>query len=34
MPKQTRLSGIKSFRCYTVSEAAEVTGVSPRKISA
>lgn len=32
MPKQARLSGIKSFRCYTFEEAAEVTGVSPRTI--
>ncbi|MGI3165338.1 helix-turn-helix domain-containing protein [Pseudooceanicola sp. 200-1SW] len=32
MPKQARLSGIKSFRCYTFEEAAEVTGVSDRTI--
>lgn len=32
MPKQARLSGIKSFRCYTIAEAAEVSGVSPRTI--
>lgn len=32
MPKQARLSGIKSFRCYTIEEAAEVSGVSPRTI--
>lgn len=32
MPKQARLSGIKSFRCYTFEEAAEVSGVSPRTI--
>ena len=32
MPKKARLSGIKAFRCYTINEAAEVTGVSPRTI--
>lgn len=32
MPKQARLSGIKSFRCYTIDEAAEVSGVSPRTV--
>ena len=32
MPKQARLSGIKSFRCYTIEEAAEASGVSPRTI--
>jgi len=32
MPKQARLSGIKAFRCYTIEEAAEVSGVSPRTI--
>ena len=32
MPKQARLSGIKAFRCYTVEEAADVSGVSPRTI--
>jgi hypothetical protein len=32
MPKQARLSGIKSFRCYTFEEAAEITGVSARTI--
>lgn len=32
MPKQARLSGIKSLHCYTIDEAAEVTGVSPRTI--
>lgn len=32
MPKQARLSRIKSFRCYTFEEAAEVSGVSPRTI--
>lgn len=32
MPKQARLSGIKRFRCYTIEEAAAVSGVSPRTI--
>lgn len=32
MPKQARLCGIKAFRCYTIEEAAEVSGVSPRTI--
>lgn len=32
MPKQARLTGIKAFQCYTIEEAAEVTGVSPRTI--
>lgn len=32
MPKQARLSGIKLFRCYTIEEAAETTGVSTRTI--
>ncbi|WP_052254268.1 helix-turn-helix domain-containing protein [Leisingera sp. ANG-S5] len=32
MPKQARLSGIKSFRCYTIEEAAEISGVSPRTV--
>ncbi|MDF1856500.1 helix-turn-helix domain-containing protein [Pseudooceanicola sp.] len=32
MPKQARLNGIKGFRCYTIDEAAEVSGVSPRTI--
>ena len=32
MPKKARLSGIKRFRCYTVEEAAEVSGVCPRTI--
>lgn len=32
MPKQARLSGIKSFRCYTKAEAAALVGVSPRTI--
>lgn len=33
MPKQARLSGIKSFRTYKIEEAAEVSGVSARTIS-
>ncbi|MBO9451068.1 helix-turn-helix domain-containing protein [Tropicibacter sp. R16_0] len=32
MPKQARLSRIKRFRCYTIEEAAEVSGVSSRTI--
>jgi len=32
MPKQARLSGIKSIHSYTINEAAEVSGVSPRTI--
>lgn len=32
MPKKARLSGIKAFRCYTIDEAAEISGVSPRTI--
>lgn len=32
MPKQARLNAIKAFQCYTIEEAAEVTGVSPRTI--
>ena len=32
MPKQARLNGIKAFRTYTIQEAAEITGVSPRTI--
>lgn len=32
MPKQARLSGIKSFKTYTIEEAAEVSGVSTRTI--
>lgn len=32
MPKQARLNGIKSFQCYTIDEAAEVSGVSARTI--
>jgi excisionase family DNA binding protein len=34
MPKQARLSGIKSFHCYTIEEAAEVSGVSSRTVRA
>lgn len=32
MPKKARLSGIKSYRSYTVDEAADITGVSNRTI--
>jgi transcription elongation factor Elf1 len=32
MPKQARLSGIISLKCYTIEEAAEVSGVSSRTI--
>ena len=32
MPKQARLRGIMSIRCYTISEAAEVAGISTRTI--
>ena len=32
MPKKARLRGIKAFRCYTIDEAAEISGVSPRTI--
>jgi len=32
MPKQARLNRIKSLHPYTVDEAAEVSGVSPRTI--
>jgi hypothetical protein len=32
MPKQARLSGIKWFRCYTIEEAADVSGVSTRTV--
>jgi len=32
MPKKARLNGIKALRCYTVDEAAGVTGVSPHTI--
>lgn len=34
MPKLAKLSGIKSLRCYTIPEAADVTGVSDRTIRA
>ncbi|MEX3015505.1 helix-turn-helix domain-containing protein [Gymnodinialimonas hymeniacidonis] len=34
MPKSAKLSGIKSLRCYTIAEAAGVTGVSDRTIRA
>jgi len=34
MPKSAKLSGIKSLRCYTISEAADVSGVSDRTIRA
>ncbi len=32
MPKQAKLNGIKSFRCYTVQEAADISGVSTHTI--
>lgn len=32
MPKQARIVGIKSYRCYTPAEAAELVGVSVRTI--
>ncbi|WP_425090933.1 helix-turn-helix domain-containing protein [Tropicimonas sp. S265A] len=32
MPKSAKLSGIKSLYCYTISEAAGVTGVSERTV--
>lgn len=32
MPKQARINGIKSYRCYTPSEAAALVGVSTRTI--
>lgn len=32
MPKQARLNGIKSLRCYTKQEAATLVGVSTRTI--
>ena len=32
MPKQARINGIKSYRCYTPSEAAAIVGVSTRTI--
>ena len=34
MPKSAKLSGIKSLRCYTIPEAAGVSGVSDRTIRA
>ncbi|WP_208354664.1 helix-turn-helix domain-containing protein [Pseudaestuariivita rosea] len=34
MPKSAKLSGIKSLRCYTIQEAAGVTGGSDRTIRA
>ena len=34
MPKSAKLSGIKSLRCYTIPEAAGITGVSDRTIRA
>jgi len=34
MPKSAKLSGIKSLHCYTIPEAAGVTGVSDRTIRA
>ncbi len=32
MPKQARINGIKSYRCYTPTEAATLVGVSTRTI--
>ncbi|MDX8347812.1 helix-turn-helix domain-containing protein [Cognatiyoonia sp. IB215446] len=32
MPKSARLTGIKSLRCYTIPEAADVTGVTNQTI--
>ena len=32
MPKKARLNRIKSLQPYTIDEAAEVSGVSPRTI--
>ena len=32
MPKKARLRGIKSLRCYTAEEAADVTDVSTRTV--
>lgn len=32
MAKTARINAIKSFRCYTIPEAAEVTGVTTRTI--
>ncbi|MFK7792607.1 MAG: helix-turn-helix domain-containing protein [Devosiaceae bacterium] len=34
MPKQARLNGIKGIRCYTIEEAAAVSGVSARTVRA
>jgi hypothetical protein len=34
MPKQARLTGIKSLKCYTITEAAHAAGVTPRTIRA
>jgi len=33
VPKQARINGIKSYRCYTKAEAAALVGVSIRTIS-
>ncbi len=32
MPKQARITGIKSLYCYKFDEAADVAGVSPRTV--
>ena len=32
MAKTARINAIKAFRCYTIPEAAEVTGVTTRTI--
>lgn len=32
MPKQARVNRIKSYRCYTLQEAAELVGVSKRTL--
>lgn len=32
MPRSARINAIKSFRCYTIREATDVTGVSARTI--
>jgi len=32
MPKQAKISGIKSFQCYTIQEAADIAGVSVHTI--
>lgn len=34
MPKSAKINGIKSLRCYTIPEAAVVTGVSDRTVRA